>query len=57
VKVVNPNTLDIIVKVNGKLVVSGKSVVSKDGKTMTGSFKGEDVKGRKFDNVEVYDKQ
>ena len=57
VKVVNPNTLDITVKVNGKVVVSGKSVVSKDGKTMTGTFKGEDPKGRKFDNVEVYEKQ
>jgi hypothetical protein len=43
--------------VNGKVVTAGRSVVSKDGKTMTGSFKGEDPKGRKFDNVEVMDKQ
>jgi len=57
VKNVNDHTLNITVKVNGKVVVSGRSVVSKDGKTMTGTFKGEDPKGRKFDNVEVYEKQ
>jgi hypothetical protein len=56
-KPVNPNTLDVTVKVNGKVVMSGKAVVSKDGKTMTSTFKGEDEKGRKFDNVVVHDKQ
>jgi hypothetical protein len=57
VKKVNDHTVNITVKVNGKIVVSGKSVVSKDGKTMTGTFKGEDPKGKKFDNVEIYEKQ
>lgn len=57
VKKVNDHTVDITVKVNGKVVVSGRSVVSKDGKTMTGTFKGEDPKGKKFDNVEIYEKQ
>jgi hypothetical protein len=38
--------------------VSGSDwLVSKDGKTMTGTAKGEDQKGRKIDNVEVYEKQ
>jgi hypothetical protein len=57
VKNANNHTLNVTVKVNGKVVSSGRSVVSKDGKTMTASFKGEDPKGRKFDNVEVYEKQ
>ena len=57
VKTVNANTLNVTVKVNDKLVSSGRVVLSKDGKTMTSSFKGEDPKGRKIDNVEVYEKQ
>jgi hypothetical protein len=57
VKSVNDHTVNVTVKVNGKVVSSGRSVVSKDGKTMTASFKGEDPKGQKFDTVEVYDKQ
>jgi hypothetical protein len=42
---------------DGKVVSSGHAEVSKDGKTMTATFKGEDPKGRKFNNVEVFDKQ
>jgi len=57
VKSVNDHTINLTVKVNDKVVTSGRVVTSKDGKTMTGSFKGEDPKGRKIDNVEVYDKQ
>jgi hypothetical protein len=57
VKSVNDRTINVTVKVNGKVVSSGRAVVSKDRKTMTSSFKGEDPKGRKFDNVEVFDRQ
>ena len=57
VKSVNDRTINVTVKVNGKVVSSGRVVVSKDRKTMTTSFKGEDPKGRKFDNVEVFDRQ
>jgi hypothetical protein len=57
VKSVNDRTLNVTVNVNGKVVSSGRVVVSKDGKTMTGHFKGEDPKGRKFDNVEIFDRQ
>lgn len=57
VKSVNDRKINVTVKVNGKVVSSGRAVVSKDGKTMTASFKGEDPKGRKFDNVEVFDRQ
>lgn len=47
----------VTVRADGKVVSSGGLVVSKDGKTMTGTAKGEDQKGRKIDNVEVYEKQ
>jgi hypothetical protein len=57
VKSVNDRTLNVTAKVNGKVVSSGRAVVSRDGKTMTSSFKGEDAKGRKFDNVEVFERQ
>jgi hypothetical protein len=54
---VDDRTLMVTVKVDGKVVSSGRVVVSKDGKTMTSSFKGEDPKGRKFDNVDVFERQ
>jgi hypothetical protein len=58
VKSVNARTVDVKVKAaDGKLLTSGRAVVAKDGKTMTASFKGEDPKGRKFDNVELFEKQ
>ena len=50
-------TLDVTVKQDGKLVDTIKVVVSKDGKTMTATDKGEDQKGRKLDNTEVFEKQ
>src|SRR4051812_14030653 len=57
VKSINDQTLNVTVKVNDKVVSTGRVVVSKEGKTMTASFKGEDPKGRKFDNTEVFEKQ
>ena len=41
----------------GKVVQSAKRVVSADGKTMTVTTTGTDEKGRKINNVAVYDKQ
>ena len=58
VKSVNDRRVNVTVKnADGKVVSSGHAEVSKDGKTMTATFKGEDPKGRKFNNVEVFDKQ
>ena len=57
VKSVNDHTIAVTVKADGKVVSSGQVVVSKDGKTMTASMKGQDPKGRPLDNVEVFDKQ
>jgi hypothetical protein len=58
VKSVNDRRVNVTVKnADGKVVSSGHAEVSKDGKTLTATFKGEDPKGRKFDTVEVFDKQ
>jgi hypothetical protein len=41
----------------GNSAMTGKGVVSKDGKTMTYSLRGTDEKGQKVSNTEVYEKQ
>ena len=56
-KKVNDHTLDVTVTQNGKLLQTVKAVASKNGKTMTATIKGEDPKGRKLDNIEVFEKQ
>jgi len=58
VKKVNNNTLDVTVKQpDGKALETVKAVVSHDGKSITVTDKGEDSKGRKLDNIEVFEKQ
>jgi hypothetical protein len=58
VKKVNDHTLDVTVKQpDGKLVDTVKAVVSQDGKSITVTESGEDPKGRKLDNTEVFEKQ
>lgn len=56
-KKVDDNTLDLTVKKDGKVVTSGKIVVSADGKSRTVTTSGTDSKGNKFKNMSVYDKQ
>jgi hypothetical protein len=58
VKSVNDRRINVTVKrADGKVLQAGHADVSKDGKTMTSTFKAEDPKGRKFNNVEVFDRQ
>ena len=57
VKIVSDHALDFTLKVEGKVIDTGRAIVSKSGKTMTLTEKGEDTKGLKVDNVEVFDKQ
>ncbi|MGH9632983.1 MAG: hypothetical protein ACRD7E_32165 [Bryobacteraceae bacterium] len=57
VKRVNDRRNDVTVKQNGKVTVTVRSVVSKDGKTMTNTVKGVNEKGEKFHQVEVLEKQ
>ena len=52
----NDRTVEVIVKKNGKVIVTGRSEVSADGKTRTSTVTGTNPKGKKFRNIAVYDK-
>jgi hypothetical protein len=54
---VNDRTLQVTVKKNGKVTATAQTVVSADGKTRTSTVSGTTVKGKKFHNTVVYDKQ
>lgn len=54
---VNARTLKLTARKGGKVTLTGKIVVSADGKTRTVTTSGTDAQGKKFKNVAVYDKQ
>ena len=54
---VDANTLAMTVKKDGKVTVTGRIVVSADGKTRTITLTGTDADGKKVTNTAVYDKQ
>jgi hypothetical protein len=54
---VDANTIRSVYKKNGKVTVTGTSVVSADGKTRTVTNKGTNVMGQPVDSVTFYDKQ
>lgn len=56
-KKVNDRTLDLTNKKDGKVVVTGKIAVAKDGKTRTITTTSTDAQGKKVKNVAAYDKQ
>src|SRR5216683_7760106 len=56
-KQVDDKTLDLTVKKDGKVTVTGKIVMSADGKMRTVTTNGTDPQGKKFQSVAVYDKQ
>ena len=56
-KKVDDRTLELTIKKNGKVTVSGRIVVSADGKSRTVTTSGTDAEGKKFKNNAVYDKQ
>ncbi|HTQ55545.1 MAG TPA: hypothetical protein VMI94_13850 [Bryobacteraceae bacterium] len=58
IKQVNANTFTYSAKKkDGKYSVTGRSVVSKDGKTMTNTIKGTDTEGKPYRATMVWDKQ
>ena len=57
VKRINSNTVQSSMKKDGKVVMTVTSVVSKDGKTRTSTFRGKDAEGHVVHNVVVYDKE
>ncbi len=56
-KKVNDQTLTFTNKKGDKVTVTGRAVVSADGKTRTVTLTGTDSKGKKFSSTAVYDKQ
>src|SRR5712692_11265788 len=54
---IDASTVQSTAKKAGEVVLIVKSVVSKDGKTRTSTFKGKDAQGQDINNVVVYDKQ
>jgi len=56
-KKVNDRTLEMTAKKDGKVTVSGRIVLSADGKTRTVTVGGTDAEGKKFQSKVVYDKQ
>jgi len=56
-KQVDAHTLELTNKKGGKAVLTGKIVVSADGKSRTVTTEAADSKGMKMKNVAVYDKQ
>ena len=56
-KKVDDHTLQLTAKKGGKVTVTGRIVVSADGKTRTVTTSGTDPAGKKFKNISVYDRQ
>jgi hypothetical protein len=56
-KKVDAHTLELTVKKDGKVTLSGRIVVSADGKSRTVTASGTDAEGKKITNKAVYDKQ
>ena len=56
-KRIDANTVEAVAKKGGKVTITSKIVVSKDGKTRTLTQTGADARGRAVNNTLVYDKQ
>ena len=56
-RMINKNTLALSGKKNGKVTLSGRVVVSRDGKTRTVTTTATNAQGKKVTNTAVYDKQ
>jgi hypothetical protein len=52
-KKINNHTIELQTKKDGKLVMTIRSVVSKDGKTRTSTYKGKNAKGQDVNNTTV----
>ena len=56
-RIINKNTLAITGKKGGKTTLTGRIVVSRNGKTRTVTTTATNAQGKKVTNVAVYDKQ
>ena len=55
-RTINKNTLALLGKKNGKVTLSGRIVVSRDGKTRTVTTSTTNAQGKKVTNTAVYEK-
>ena len=56
-KKIDDRTLELTVKKGGKVTMTGRIVVSADGKSRTLTASGTDAAGKKVQSTSVYDKQ
>lgn len=56
-KKIDDRTVEVTVKKAGRVTISGRVVVSPDGKTRTARVNGTSPSGSKFQTTAVYDKQ
>jgi len=56
-RTINKNTLALSGKKNGKVTLSGRIVVSRDGKTRTVTTTTTNAQGKRVTNTAVYDRQ
>ena len=56
-RIINSHTLALTAKKGGKVTLTGRIVVSRNGKTRTVTTSGRDAKGKWVTNRAVYDKQ
>jgi hypothetical protein len=56
-KIIDPRTIQVLGKKNGKVTLTTRSVVSKDGKTRTTTQARKNAKGQDVHNIVVYDRQ
>jgi phage gp45-like len=54
---IDANTLEFVVKKDGKVTVNGKGVVAADGKSRTVTTSSTDAQGKKVESMSAYDKQ
>lgn len=56
-RTINKNTLSLTGKKGGKVTLTGRIVISRDGKSRTVTTTATNAQGKKVTNVAVYDKQ
>ena len=56
-RTINKNTLAMTAKKGGKVTLTGRIVISRDGKSRTVTTTATNAQGKKVKNVAVYDKQ
>ena len=57
IKRVDANTTEVTLKKAGKVAITARNAVSKDGKVTTVTAKGMDAKGKPTSNAQVWDRQ